>query len=476
MMELPKDFTDYTLFLMGEERYGRFLCSLDEQPPTAIRLNPDKHRCGDVTVVGAGGEAPVVDADGQVPWCPQGWYLRSRPNFTFDPLLHAGVYYVQEASSMFVDNVLRQYVAGPVQMLDLCAAPGGKSTAARAVLPEGSLLFSNEPIPLRAQILSENLQKWGHPDVVVTNNYPKDYRKAGISFDVILADVPCSGEGMFRKDPNAIAEWSRRNVFGCAQLQRDIVSDAWHCLRPGGILVYSTCTYNAQEDEENVRWIATELGAELLPVAIDAAWQVTGSLQGEITVYRFIPGYTRGEGLFMAVLRKTGDGAITPKDKGKNKERKGTKVAVAESDWVRRDQPMAFLREDDAYRAIPARWLPVYQQARKALRVLHAGIKLGTFKGKDVLPDQSLALSTLLNKEAFPAVSVTYEQAIAYLRKEAVVLPAEAPRGFVLLTYRDKPLGFVKNIGNRANNLYPQEWKIKSSHVPDTAPNILSHP
>ncbi len=464
-MNLPEDFTEYTRALMGQERYAKFLSSLDETSPTAIRLNQAK--CGNQGV-------EVVDAEGKVPWCEGGWYLRSRPNFTFDPLLHAGIYYVQEASSMFIDSVLRQYVNTPVNMLDLCAAPGGKSTAARSALPAGSLLFVNEPNRLRAQILSENMQKWGHPDVIVTNNYPKNYRKSGMLFDVILADVPCSGEGMFRKDPDAIAEWSRQNVFNCASLQREIISEIWSCLRPGGLLIYSTCTYNAHEDEENVVWISQELGADILNVDIDAAWGITGSLKEDIPVYRFIPGYTRGEGLFMAVLRKRGEGEEPVNRKERDSQKRGTKPAEKESTWIASDQPMTFLREETIYRTIPTRWLSLYQHARKTLRVLHAGVTLGTFKGKDIIPDQSLALSTIYNRCVFPMVEVTYQQAIAYLRKETIQLSGDVPKGFVLLTYLDKPLGFVKNIGNRANNLYPQEWKVKSTHIPEEAPvNLL---
>lgn len=463
-MNLPKDFIEYTRDLMGEGRYARFLSSLDEKPSVAIRLN--KAKCA--------ADVKVVDDEGEVPWCEGGWYLRSRPNFTFDPLLHAGTYYVQEASSMFIDSVLRQYVKTPVSMLDLCAAPGGKSTAARAAIPEGSLLFVNEPHRLRAQVLSENMQKWGHPDVVVTNNYPRDYHKSGLFFDVILADVPCSGEGMFRKDPTAVMEWSRQNVFNCVSLQREIVSEIWHCLRPGGLLIYSTCTYNAHENEENVLWISKTLGADILGVDMDAAWGVTGSLMGDIPAYRFIPGYTKGEGLFMAVLRKGGDGEEPVNRMEKDTTRYVTKLGEKGCAWVGSTQPLSFLREEAIYRTVPARWLSRYQHARKTLHVLHAGVTLGTFKGKDLFPDQSLALSTILNKEAFPLVEVTYRQAIAYLRKETIQLPGDVPRGFVLLTYRNKPLGFVKNIGNRANNLYPQEWKVKSSHVPEEVPTVIS--
>lgn len=455
---------------MGQVRYDRFLHALGEPPTVAIRLNRAKLPAG---------EAKVEDSEGRVPWCEDAWYLGSRPDFTFDPMLHAGVYYVQEASSMFLHRVLRQYVSRPVVALDLCAAPGGKSTVARSALPQGSLLFCNEPMRDRSRILAENMMKWGHPDVVVTNDFPKAYRESGLTFDVIVADVPCSGEGMFRKDPDSIAEWSRQHVFDCAKLQREIVSDAWRCLRPGGLLVYSTCTFNAQEDEENVGWMIDELGAEPLAVDVEADWNVTGSLAGDFPVYRFIPGYTRGEGLFMAALRKPGEGGGEEKlpRKARNSRReKPEKPFPVPANWLRADEEMAFSLEGDTLRAIPQRWQSHYRQARGRLRVLHAGITMGTLKGRDVLPHQSLALSTLLNREAFPAVDLTWQQAVAYLRKEAFPLPDGTPRGVTLLTYGRQPLGFAKNIGPRANNLYPQEWRVKSTHLPPTAPQVVTLP
>jgi NOL1/NOP2/fmu family ribosome biogenesis protein len=362
-------------------------------------------------------------------------------------------------------------------MLDLCAAPGGKSTAVRAALPEGSLLFSNEPMRTRSQILAENIQKFGHPDMIVTNNYPRDYRKSKLQFDVILTDVPCSGEGMFRKDDGAISEWSLQNVDTCWHLQREIVSDIWNCLKPGGLLIYSTCTFNAHEDEENIAWICEELGADAIALNdIDEAWNITGNLIGtDIPVYRFLPGKTRGEGIFLAVLRKEGEPEMEKedkkkkkdknKDKGKNRGNKGKSQQVP-TDWLKSSdyKPIA---EDDNFYAIPSRWKAIYEDAARNLKVIHAGIKLGTSKGKDFIPDQSLALSTELNTEAFPQIELSYEDAIRYLRKEAVNLPADTPKGYVLVTYQQMPLGWEKNIGNRANNLYPQEWKIKSSHVPE---------
>lgn len=224
MRQLPVEFTSYTRALMGDNNYRLFMQGMAEEAPASIRLNPykwPKQRWN------------VPMADGRVAWCEDGFYLKERPNFTFDPLLHAGCYYVQEASSMFIACVLRQYVHRAVRMLDLCAAPGGKSTCAMGNLPAGSVLVSNEPIPLRAQILSENIQKYGNPDMMVTNNYPADFKRLKTQFDVVLADVPCSGEGMFRKDEGAIAEWSTQNVEACWRLQRSIISEIWDSLRPG---------------------------------------------------------------------------------------------------------------------------------------------------------------------------------------------------------------------------------------------------
>lgn len=460
MKTLPEDFRTYTQALMGEKLYQRLEHAiLEEEAPTSIRINPFKCK----------------DADGEpIPWCPEtGRYLSTRPGFTFDPLLHAGLYYVQEASSMFVDMAIRQYVKEPVMMLDLCAAPGGKSTAVRAALPEGSLLFSNEPMRTRSQILAENVQKFGHPDMIVTNNYPRDYKKSKLQFDVILTDVPCSGEGMFRKDEGAIGEWSTQNVNNCWQLQREIVSDIWNCLKPGGILIYSTCTFNAHEDEENVDWICKELGAEVMALeGVEDAWNITRNLTGsDFPVYRFIPGVSRGEGLFMAILKKEGEweAGSSAKENRKDKKKKDKKVAKGKGPeipdgWLKADTEWMPAESNETVYAIPGRWKDIYDQAEKNLKVLHAGVKLGTDKGKGLIPDQALALSTMLNKDHFPQVELSYEDAIRYLRKEAVNLPADTPKGYVLITYRQVPIGWEKNIGNRANNLYPQEWKIKSSH------------
>ncbi len=464
-MTLPDTFTQYTRSLMGDELYGKLLRGLADEPPVSIRINRAKCHASPE------GARPVG-------WCTDGWYLQGRPAFTFDPLLHAGWYYVQEASSMFLHHVISQHVADASLMLDLCAAPGGKSTAALGALPDGSVLFCNEPVRQRAQILAENMQKWGRPEVVVTNSMPADYARSGLEFDVVLCDVPCSGEGMFRKDEGAIGEWSPQNVDRCAALQRQIVADAWQCLRPGGLLIYSTCTFNAKENEQNVAWICSSLGAELLPVSTDAAWAITGALSDCLAgpVYRFIPGVTTGEGLFMAVMRKRGERLSAAAPPRRRQNRQGARNRAAEyTGWIEKPEDFDFFTPADSIVAIPKRMAAHYETAARTLRIVHAGVTIGTIKGRDIIPAQSLALSVALRPGAFTRAELPYSQAIAYLRKEQLQLPEGTPRGFTLVTYGGAPLGFAKNIGPRANNLYPQEWRIKSSHAPgdDSRPAVI---
>ena len=425
MTQLPAAFTEITHQLMGEERFERYLQSFEEEPPVSIRVNPRKM---------AEGKWKIDDGT-PVPWCRNGYYLQKRPNFTMDPLLHAGCYYVQEAASMFLDEALRQmhneYISHqpsairPLTSLDLCAAPGGKSTLLRSALPEDCVLYSNEPIRNRANILLENVTKWGYENHIVTNNYPKDYRKSKMKFDLILCDVPCSGEGMFRKDPATISEWSPQNVEKCWQLQREIVDDAWACLNPGGVLIYSTCTFNTKENEENIRYFLEQYDdMEVVPVDIKPEWNITASLLDGFhePVYRFIPGITRSEGLFMCVLRKKEETLPHP--------------------------------------------LPVKEGSKKTPKG-HKGKEESTFNTLYPPPSQGGAGGESLN--------LSYQQAIAYLRHEALVLPEDTPRGLVTVCFQGHPLGLVKNIGTRANNLYPKEWKIKTTHIPQDYEAILRH-
>ncbi len=506
---LPKEFIQQTQKLMGKEMFAQLadaICHSD--PPTSIRLNRFKMPRGTHLADNKDTEnmlkpqgadeknKPQTENTSHrrkkqaatyiVPWCPDyGRYLTERPNFTFDPLFHAGLYYTQEASSMFVDLVAKQLIHEPVIMLDLCAAPGGKSTAMRNALPDGSLLVSNEPMRARAQILTENMQKFGHPDVIVTNNYPKDFQKAGILFDIILADVPCSGEGMFRKDDGAISEWSTDNVRNCSSLQRSIIEDIWPCLKPGGLLIYSTCTFNETEDELNASHIIYMKGAEPVELEVDEAWGITGNLcHPKFPVYRFLPGKTRGEGLFIAVMRKNEDAETLDiksdkynrnRKKMKHKDMVNTPTTKIPQGWLAHPESYQGARIGDHLYAIPKAWRGIYATMVSNLKVLHAGIEIGTIMSNGtIIPAQSLALSTEVSRHAFPRAELNYADALRYLRKETVNLPESTPRGYVLVTYHGIPLGWVKNIIKRANNLYPQEWRIKSSHVPQTDKPVIT--
>lgn len=500
-MELPASFTTYTRTLLGDEGADKLFTSLEKEQPVSLRLNKLKAESSIEGNSTANRQLSIVNCQlPPVPWCTSGFYLDERLTFTFDPLFHTGYYYVQEASSMFVEQALKQYVGDtPVVMLDLCAAPGGKSTHARSVLPEGSLLVANEVIRNRSQILAENLTKWGHPDVVVTNNDPADFAALENFFDVVLTDVPCSGEGMFRKDPVAVSEWSEENVENCWQRQRRIIADIWPCLKPGGILIYSTCTYNTKEDEENIRWIRDEFGAEVLPLDVPADWHITGNLlPGEdFPVYRFLPHVTRGEGFFLAVLRKPNlySGSVKVNSSSikvnsnsvnlrsesrKFRDKGGKTLGVSKEqlsalrDWLLAPDEYELISKEGNVNAFPKDYLPALSSLRSSLRVVQAGIGVAELKGKDWIPHHALSMSLQLKPDAFPREEVSYEQAIAYLRKEAVTLSDAAPRGVVLLTYRNVPLGFVKNIGNRANNLYPQEWRIRSGYLPEAVKMLIS--
>lgn len=528
MPNLPSEFIEQTRQLMGEAECNALCRALQADEPVSIRTNTGKN-------------APAPPQAHPVPWTDNGFYLNRRPAFTFDPLFHAGFYYVQEAASMFIAQAVRRYVNRPVVMLDLCAAPGGKSTLVRNCLPQGSLLVANEVMRARSQVLAENLIKWGNPEVIVTNNDPADFSRLEERFDVILTDVPCSGEGMFRKDDRAISEWSSEGVELCWKRQRRIVADIWPCLKQGGILIYSTCTFNREENEDNVAWIASTLGAEVLPVDTETEWGITGNLTGEdFPVYRFLPHHTSGEGLFVAVLRKKPDSeagnfcftrenthreeadgchagnggewfadGISPsgdseeekpasvysrrtiaetiytdaerrgrkaegfRKGGKGKAmQKGSKVSGVSfpketEAWIQHAGNFSFRMEDTLAIAIPADYAGFYDELKESLRILHTGITLAELKGKDWMPSHTLAMSTVLCKDAFPQTDLTLAQALSYLRREAIILDSSVPKGYVLVTYRHVPLGFVKNLGNRANNLYPQEWRIRSGYTPE---------
>lgn len=444
---LPEDFVAEMTNLLGTDGARELFNALETPCPTSIRINEAKHYTADTT---------------PVPWCSTGRYLDKRPAFTLDPLLHAGCYYVQEASSMFIEQAFKALEKSPQRMLDLCAAPGGKSTLWRSLLPDGALLVANEPLFPRAMVLAENLAKWGQPDVAVTNAYPADFSALPGFFDVIAADVPCSGEGMFRKDTGARSEWSMENVRKCAQLQRTIISDVWPALQQGGYLVYSTCTFNRSEDEDNVSFICEELGAEPIHLDLPDDWGVRGDTTGRhLPVYHFFPGKTRGEGFFLALLRKT---APVMGGNGR-KHKKGVRTMPVKNvsklaGWLQDEKEYKFHAPDETH--VVAIRESLYEDVLRLsnqVKTIRSGILLAEAKGPKWIPQQELALSLALAPEAFPRVELSLDDALAYLRRDAI--QADAPRGYVVVTYSGHPLGFINNLGTRANNLYPPEWRIR---------------
>ena len=464
-MTLPEAFIEDIKAYLPASELAPFIQALtDSEQTTSLRYN--RAKCAEKSGLPIG-------------WNPDdGVYLVERPNFTLDPLLHAGCYYVQEASSQFVTHVLRSLVKEPVTALDLCAAPGGKSTAMLSVLPEGSQLVSNEIDRRRARILSENITKWGYPNVSVTCNAPADFRKLVHQFDLILADVPCSGEGMFRKDAGAVSDWSPQKVNACVALQREILDTIWPTLKPGGIMVYSTCTFNVHEDEEMLAYICEELGAEALEIPTVDTWHIHPPIVGQRPCYRFMPHFTEGEGLFMAAVRKRENNTEPYASRKPDNKRKGSGKTLGKND---RSKPAFDLKKaaptllsqldceatleltaEGTLRAIPTGHKALHDAlVGQGLYLLQSGIEMGTIKGRDIIPAHALALSIVRKENAFPTVDVDLNTALNYLRHEAITLDASAPTGYVIVTYQGHALGFVKNLGNRSNNLYPQEWRIR---------------
>lgn len=461
-MNLPQTFIERTKCLIGND-WENFAEALRQDVPVSIRINNKKYPNG-----------TSLKKYEPIPWCKEGYYLNYRPQFTYDPLFHAGCYYVQEASSMFIEQAFVQYVNTDVCILDLCAAPGGKSTLLASLISSDSLLVSNEIIRSRSNILAENMTKWGYANTMVSNDDPVRIGKLRNVFDVILVDAPCSGEGMFRKDSGAISEWSVDNVKLCQQRQRRVIADIWESLKPGGLMMYSTCTYNEEENEQNVQWICNEFGAETLPVKIRAEWGITPSLINGVDAYRFFPHKTKGEGFFFALLRKN-EGEKYKSDAGRASKNKGRKPNVLPDiykDYLKDKSRFMFIEDNNSWMALPKSIADKMIDFRQSLHVISSGVLMGEFKGKDFIPSQSLAMSLELNRSAFTQYELDWRTAINYLRKEPLMLP-DTPKGYILLTYKDIPIGFVKNIGNRANNLYPQEWRIRSANIPDNEVKVL---
>lgn len=436
---------------IGKDRLEQALDGLSKPASVSVRLNPSKKE---------GVHLPILEGAVQVPWSEHGFLLKERPVFTLHPLFHSGVYYVQDSSAMFVGEAVRKALPQievddrPVRVLDLCAAPGGKTTdlaaSLRAAFGNRFVLVANEVMHNRATILADNVGRWGDPNVVVTSADPKAFARLEGFFDLIVADVPCSGEGMFRKDEEAVAQWSPDTVALCASRQRRIVADVWPALRSEGIFVYSTCTFNKEENDVNTRWICDELGAENIGVPTGYEGLIKTSEGCSL-----VPGFVPGEGQFCSALRKT-----------KGPQSLGLKPLKNKPDALQSmvqkyfDIPVCTKQKGDMIIAVPAVIAAEAELVASTLPVIASGCAVGQLKGRDLVPDEDLALCTALRKDAFETASVDKPTALAFLHKDPIVLP-DAPKGIVMCLYKGVPLGFVKNLGNRTNNLHPQSRRIR---------------
>lgn len=418
------------------------LDALETTAPTSLRVHPHKG-------------AALFSDEKTIPWSEFGKRLDERPVFTLDPLFHAGCYYPQEAGSQLLNYVLRQLDL-PEQpiALDLCAAPGGKSSLILDFLNHNGLLVSNEIITSRARILYENLTKWGYGNSMVTNNAPDAFGKLNAFFDLIVVDAPCSGEGMFRKDAESRLEWSEANVAMCAERQQEIVESCWSSLKTGGHLVYSTCTFNSDENEENIQWICDELGAEIVELNYPKAF---GNRNG-IGAYA-LPHLVDTEGFFIAVLRKT---TVAFPSKKKNKGKPAFAPLTADKELqklVASDANQQLMIWKEKAWAIPAALEQEIGEVINNLNVFKAGVCVAESARKGWIPDESLALSLQALHSDVPRIPLTKNEALVYLKGDTFSI--EPGNGYAVMTYENIPLGWIKRIGNRFNNYYPKEWRIR---------------
>ncbi|MBR5436234.1 MAG: rRNA cytosine-C5-methyltransferase [Muribaculaceae bacterium] len=439
--------------------FNRIEGDLASRPTVAVRVNPLKG-------------VDSLDAQKPVPWALNGFYLTERFPFTFDSAFHQGLYYVQDASSMIIGRIIKQITDDgvPVTYLDACAAPGGKTTAAISALPSGSVVVANEYEPRRVAPLCENLMKWGYPSTIVTAGDTRQFRCLQGFFDIIAADVPCSGEGMMRKDEEAVEQWSRALVDSCAERQREIVDNLVDALRPGGYLIYSTCTFNRVENEEIVDYICSHHGFESVEINVPLGCGIDDAIDSPHYCRRFIPGRVCGEGLFIALLKKPGEPKAEKPQKTKPQSKKNADkglTALLNGDFDFSTD------KNDIIHAFPSESALILAAVEKATKVVTYGVEIGQRKGKDVVYLQGLAMSAALNGDAFPQIDIDISTAVSYLQRNTLTLPDNAPRGIVLLRFGGHPLGFVKNLGNRANNLYPQSMRILSQHLPDELRSLL---
>jgi len=446
-MQLPQALLNSLEGVNGFDERAFIKVHESEERVTSIRVNPFKRSDPDSN--------RDVDLRSKIPWTDFGYYLDSRPPFTFDPLFHAGSYYVQEASSMFLEQALKQTVdlSQSIKVLDLCAAPGGKSTHLLSLISKESLLVSNEVIRSRANILTDNIMKWGCSNVIVTNNDPRDFQRLENYFDVIVVDAPCSGSGLFRRDPEAIEEWSEHNVALCSQRQQRILADVLPALKNGGVLIYSTCSYSKEEDELICEWLKDELKINNEELIISSEWNIIQSEGG----YRFWPDKVKGEGFFIACFRK----AVGNDEEVYLRKIKPEKFSVKEMEILNKNvntESLAFLRHEEIIYTVPEKILADINFLSSKLRVVNCGTRIGEIIKDKLVPDHALALSNIIS-DKISRLELDHEQAIQYLKKKELKLQTEK-KGWTLVMYQGHNLGWINILPNRINNYYPKELRI----------------
>jgi 16S rRNA C967 or C1407 C5-methylase (RsmB/RsmF family)/NOL1/NOP2/fmu family ribosome biogenesis protein len=426
---------------------------------TSIRINPIKLPSvnTDFSIGDPTHHSPLAT---RIPWTEYGYYLGQRPSFTFDPLFHAGCYYVQEASSMFLEQALRQIVdlSQPLKVLDLSAAPGGKSTHIQSLISKDSLLISNEVIRSRANILKDNIIKWGSSNVMVTNNDPKDFAKLENYFDVIVVDAPCSGSGLFRRDPEAINEWSLNNVALCSQRQQRILADIWPALKQNGLLIYSTCSYSEEEDEEILDWMGGQLRVKSYELRVGGESGIVKTVSGSGSIgYRFWPDKVKGEGFFIACFQKE-EGEDTDLGKARSNAAMVTKNEQAVIDKWMKTEGLRFIKHENTAYAWPDVLANDMNFILSALRVIYSGVRVGELIRDKLVPDHALAMSGLVT-DIVVKTELTYDQAIQYLQRKDIQLETKE-KGWQLVSYHGHSLGWINALPNRINNYYPKELRI----------------
>ncbi len=464
-MAYNPDFIELLNVAVGKEA-ASLIDALDGEPPVSIRWNPYKTAGAPDSVTGILARNPgtvvEISACESVAWSKYGRYLAERPSFTLDPWFHAGKYYVQEASSMFVEHIFRSVGSEGWRILDLCAAPGGKATLYSTLTGLGGIVVANEVVRGRAGILADNIRKWGLGNVVVTNNDPAHFASLREWFDLVAVDAPCSGEGMFRKNPEACTQWSADNVRLCTARQRRILAEAWETLRPGGILIYSTCTFNRLEDEENIVWLAENFDCGDAGIEVPPRWNIMETEASGLRCFRFLPGRVKGEGFFACAVRKGGQKGrpVNPKPR-KQLFTDLPKQSLSElRRWVGQPEFMRFAAigdniygyYDDTYQGI--------KTISESLNAIHSGICMGQMFGGRLKPDHSLAMFHDLAAGNLPTAELPLQDAIKFLQKETIADPSPLAEGLNIITFREAPLGWAKRIGHRINNLYPHTLAI----------------